>query len=629
MAKTSKRETEKSKSATPGGTRSDEKERGDAPPRRQDGTRETIESIVVAFILAFLFRTFEAEAFVIPTGSMAPTLYGRHIEFVCVKCGTLSGIGASGELDKASKYYDPNHRNRTGFCPNCRYENVVFDERAPHDLGLLAFKGDRILVNKFPYEFWEPNRWDVVVFKYPEDPKTNYIKRLVGLPGEEIKIERGDVFVRKPPHRQWQILRKQNPNKQRQLQLLVYDNDLPARELHEWGWPQRWAPVERQPGENGSWIETDQGWMPDARSFEIDSTHDEGSGYDWIRYRHIVPMRDDWDDFENNVVLGHRPGATLITDFCPYNAYTGGGDFAQVPDDIYWVGDLTLNCEVEVRRPAGELLLELIKGADRYRCRIDLSTGQATLFFINELLQKQLQQEERILATAATTLNGPGRYQIAFANVDHRLTLWIDGTLVDLGSNTEYDPPALPGPRPQDLAPVGIAARDASLRVSHLLIQRDVYYRADRHPKQSEFRGNEQILRNELGDPDAWSEEYNENYNVARFEPLADDEFFMLGDNSPRSQDSRLWSNDRGAERRHAVPRSALVGKAFYVYWPRAVPFMNDGRGYSIDVPPVKRFFYHQVRDGVFPEDLEPQHKPYPKFSIPFYPNIGRMHRIR
>ena len=38
--------------------------------------RETIESIVVAFILAFLFRAFVAEAFVIPTGSMAPTLMG-------------------------------------------------------------------------------------------------------------------------------------------------------------------------------------------------------------------------------------------------------------------------------------------------------------------------------------------------------------------------------------------------------------------------------------------------------------------------------------------------------------------------------------------------------------------------
>ena len=45
--------------------------------------RETIESIAIAFMLAFLFRTFEAEAFVIPTGSMAPTLMGKHLDITC------------------------------------------------------------------------------------------------------------------------------------------------------------------------------------------------------------------------------------------------------------------------------------------------------------------------------------------------------------------------------------------------------------------------------------------------------------------------------------------------------------------------------------------------------------------
>ena len=58
------------------------------PPRRADNWRETIESIVVAFVLAFLFRTFEAEALVIPTGSMAPTLYGQHRDVYCEQCGT-------------------------------------------------------------------------------------------------------------------------------------------------------------------------------------------------------------------------------------------------------------------------------------------------------------------------------------------------------------------------------------------------------------------------------------------------------------------------------------------------------------------------------------------------------------
>ena len=49
--------------------------------------RETIESIVIAFVLAFLFRTFEAEAFVIPTGSMSPSLQGRHKDVDCSECG--------------------------------------------------------------------------------------------------------------------------------------------------------------------------------------------------------------------------------------------------------------------------------------------------------------------------------------------------------------------------------------------------------------------------------------------------------------------------------------------------------------------------------------------------------------
>src|SRR5690349_15745307 len=53
-----------------------------------DGSiKETIEAILVAFILAFIFRGFVVEAFVIPTGSMAPTLLGAHMRFVCDDCG--------------------------------------------------------------------------------------------------------------------------------------------------------------------------------------------------------------------------------------------------------------------------------------------------------------------------------------------------------------------------------------------------------------------------------------------------------------------------------------------------------------------------------------------------------------
>ncbi|MGA2499493.1 MAG: S26 family signal peptidase, partial [Tepidisphaeraceae bacterium] len=56
-----------------------------APPK--DNIKETVESILVAFILAFVFRVFVVEAFVIPSGSMAPTLLGAHMRLRCQECG--------------------------------------------------------------------------------------------------------------------------------------------------------------------------------------------------------------------------------------------------------------------------------------------------------------------------------------------------------------------------------------------------------------------------------------------------------------------------------------------------------------------------------------------------------------
>ena len=59
----------------------------DAEHHHEGGYRDTIESILIAFILAFIFRAFVVEAFVIPTGSMAPTLLGAHARFTCDDCG--------------------------------------------------------------------------------------------------------------------------------------------------------------------------------------------------------------------------------------------------------------------------------------------------------------------------------------------------------------------------------------------------------------------------------------------------------------------------------------------------------------------------------------------------------------
>ena len=78
----------------------------------EEGHRDTVEAIVVAFILALVVRGFEAQAFVIPTGSMAPTLMGRHKEIACPQCGFVYAVNASEEVELGSA----SHSVYSGIC---------------------------------------------------------------------------------------------------------------------------------------------------------------------------------------------------------------------------------------------------------------------------------------------------------------------------------------------------------------------------------------------------------------------------------------------------------------------------------------------------------------------------------
>jgi len=61
---------------------------------------------------------------------------------------------------------------------------------------------DRVLVSKFIYRLREPARGDVVVLRYPRNPERNYIKRVIGLPGETIAIKNGTLYVNGQPIRE-------------------------------------------------------------------------------------------------------------------------------------------------------------------------------------------------------------------------------------------------------------------------------------------------------------------------------------------------------------------------------------------------------------------------------------------
>ena len=123
------------------------------PPATKEGTkegtnklwqqvRENLQIVIIALILAFLLRTFVAEPRYIPSDSMIPTLQ----------------------------------------------------------------VGDRLVVDKLSYLFHAPNRGDVVVFNPPDVPELSdigkdnaFIKRVIGLPGQQVRVQQGQVYINNQP----------------------------------------------------------------------------------------------------------------------------------------------------------------------------------------------------------------------------------------------------------------------------------------------------------------------------------------------------------------------------------------------------------------------------------------------
>ena len=208
--------------------------------------------------------------------------------------------------------------------------------------------------------------------------------------------------------------------------------------------------------------------------------------------------------------------------------------------------------------------------------------------------------------------------------MDDRLCLWVNDSLVDFGDAASLSiagATANPFPEQNDLTPVGIAAKNVSATVSNLLLERDLYYRADFRSYTDKNRKNglfEGKLVNALHDPDQWADIYlqeGEEYDKLEIQ-VGPDHYLALGDNSPRSLDGRLWKGEQ------SVPRSYLVGKAFFIYWPHGVPFLNNGRGFPIT--------YNKMqgdRGRVVKLKKTKEENGYPKYVAPFYPQFWRMHR--
>lgn len=523
---------------------------------RTEGVRDTIESIVIALILAFVFRAFVVEAFVIPTGSMAPTLYGAHGTVACENCGTEFAYGLKDPED--TRHMMLVGRTTPATCPNCNHINVGLrytDERRNVEAG------DRILVHKWPFDLdvgkLGPHRWDVTVFKDPADGVTNFIKRLVGMPNEVLMVLDGDVYtvpldelseatrseldairhekylfqtgemsgrLRVPSpevfqelDRKLRIARK-TPEAQRALWQLVYDHDFPPRRVGA-GQP-TWHVIR---GEASGW---------DAKTPRVTFT-DRGAAQDAI-------------------VLMGKPIVAM-------NAYNLHRQGMPLPG----VGDQRVRFVLTPRSHEGDVRIRLEKHRRVFWAVIGMN-GEVRLVETRD----DPGDDARVLATTRTDQLAAGRpVEISFENLDYRLSVCVGGREL-LSSSSDQSAANYYGPDLKALrslrfgAPAQgprIAGSGGAFELTHLVVDRDIHYYHD---------PSFQALAIPWGPAGGWGSADSPIL-------LRSHEYFMLGDNTAASKDSRLWDTwgehlrARGEDfQLGTVPRDQLIGKAFFVYWP-------------------------------------------------------------
>ncbi len=539
------------------------------------GIKETLTSLIIAFMLAFLFRGFVIEGFVIPTGSMAPTLMGKHMQITSPVNGYKWAVGPWDSVSRGG--------------PPLRIQGVkrpirVNDPMSGQAISKTKVKlstGDRVFVLKYLPVLHSPDRWDVVVFKFPGS-HINYIKRLVGLPGEQLVIVDGDVFTR--PFTEgtaksgwdtweedsWQIARK--PERvQRTMFLPVFDS--------------KYAPLVEDPSFRSPWVgDSGASWS----GLHTTAYTYSGSGSTVLSWSSSRP----------------------ITDHSPYNQVNPAFKlFANPEEELsdanaprpFPVSDIAMALNIKPTDEPVTVMPTINARGMQMRAVIDPVSGSASV----QIRSDELENDKwEVLDSSSVQLAGDRYTHIEFWHVDQSLWLYVDGALVCGGPQAgAYT--LTPAQRAQAATGIPYADLQEDTSVGDGVHNAGVFSRPEIYRQPTvrwAFEGGGFTLNAVRLDRDI-SYQINPYSGLGTkptrgghpdfFPTLTPDEYFMCGDNSPRSHDSRFWTSEeinpwvRSEINANpgVVHRDLIVGKAFVVYFPA---MLSDGPIPTPDVGKIR-----------------------------------------
>jgi signal peptidase I len=404
-------------------------------------------------------------------------------------------------------------------CPNCGYRENDLANRP-------VMAGDGLLIAKPAFVFRRPRRWEVIAFRLADGTNRMAVKRVVGLPGETVEIRDGDVYI------DGQLARKTLPE-QRAMAVLVHDANY---------WPRR-GPAKDGPwrAEKRSQWTRSQGVFLHPGPFAGDSEH----SFDWLLY---YPHQD------SGSLLGATPGTPgqvpeptpsnprhricgELTDHLGYNQ-----SLPQRGVVLHPVGDIRMTCRIRTSG-SGRFEVRVCDGGKEFRFGWEAVSDRRRFAAYQGDTPLELVGPVEMPAASGETF-------IEVSTIDRQFQAALDGQLWVL---QPFERNRVPGAS----VALAIGGRGLALEVRDLRVWRDVYYA---HPMGS-------IARWGVGHPVV----------------MGNEEFFVLGDNSLVSEDSRVWRTGPG------VSASQIVGRPLVVHVPAASLQLN---GVDFQVPAITRIRY-------------------------------------